>query len=83
MSLSAGHRLGAYEILSPLGAGGMGEVFRARDLRLDRDVAVKIVVNEKGNPLGKLHHGVYAGFFEQVFHRILQVLLIARQMRVG
>ena len=41
MPLAPGMRLGPYEILSPLGAGGMGEVFRARDTRLDRDVAVK------------------------------------------
>ena len=41
MSLSAGRRVGPYEILSPLGAGGMGEVYRARDTRLDREVAIK------------------------------------------
>src|SRR5512143_1461834 len=42
MSLSAGERLGPYEILAQIGAGGMGEVYRARDTRLGRDVAIKI-----------------------------------------
>ncbi len=43
MTLSLGTRLGPYEILSPLGAGGMGEVFRARDTKLNRDVAIKVL----------------------------------------
>jgi Tol biopolymer transport system component len=43
MPLSAGARLGPYEVLAPLGAGGMGEVYRARDPRLGRDVAIKVL----------------------------------------
>ena len=43
MSLTSGIKLGPYEIQSPLGAGGMGEVYRASDTRLDRTVAIKIL----------------------------------------
>src|SRR5262245_62773422 len=43
MSLTTGSRLGPYEIVCALGAGGMGEVYKARDIRLDRTVAIKIL----------------------------------------
>src|ERR1041384_3733475 len=43
MPLTPGTRLGPYEILAPIGAGGMGEVYRAKDTRLDRDVAIKVL----------------------------------------
>jgi serine/threonine protein kinase len=53
MAFTSGKKLGPYEIVSALGAGGMGEVYRARDTRLDRTVAIKILPadsSEKGGP---------------------------------
>src|SRR5215467_13688193 len=46
MPLAPGRRLGPYEILAPLGAGGMGEVYRARDTRLGREIALKVLPDD-------------------------------------
>ena len=54
MKLDPGRRLGPYEVLGPIGAGGMGEVYRARDTRLDRDVALKVVAARHGEDPGAL-----------------------------
>ena len=54
MSLVSGHRIGPYEILSTLGAGGMGEVYRARDAKLNRDVAIKVLLSAVANDPDRL-----------------------------
>lgn len=59
MALTSGTKLGPYEIQSPLGAGGMGEVYRARDTRLNRTVAVKVLPATFSNDLDRLHRFQY------------------------
>ncbi len=54
MSLTSGTRLGPYEVLGSLGAGGMGEVYRARDAKLGRDVALKILPDTFANDPDRL-----------------------------
>jgi Tol biopolymer transport system component len=54
MQLERGVRLGSYEIVAPIGAGGMGEVYRARDVKLDRDVAIKILHELLGGDADRL-----------------------------
>ena len=54
MTLAAGSRLGPYEILAPLGAGGMGEVYRARDTRLSREVAIKVLPGDVASDPSRL-----------------------------
>ena len=63
MNLATGTRLGPYEILSPLGAGGMGEVYRARDTPLGREVAVKVLpaaFSENAEKLARFEQGARA-----------------------
>ena len=54
MPLSSGARLGPYEVLSLLGVGGMGEVYRARDTKLNRDVAIKVLLPAVSNDPDRL-----------------------------
>src|SRR5450759_3364530 len=55
MTIAPGSRLGPYEILAPIGAGGMGEVYRAKDARLGREVAIKVLPASFSNDADRLH----------------------------
>src|SRR5471032_3132727 len=60
MSLSPGTRLGPYEILAPIGAGGMGEVYRASDSRLHREVAIKVTAAQFSERFEREAHAIAA-----------------------
>src|SRR5262245_16955423 len=60
MPLATGSRLGPYEIVSPLGAGGMGEVYRARDPRMGREVAIKVSVERFSTRFEREVHAIAA-----------------------
>lgn len=60
MPLSVGDKLGPCEILAPVGAGGMGEVYRARDPRLNRDVAIKVSAQRFSEPFDREARAVAA-----------------------
>jgi hypothetical protein len=64
MALPSGTKLGPYEVLGPLGAGGMGEVYRARDTRLERDVAIKVLPGHLST-----HPDLRARFEREAKHR--------------
>jgi serine/threonine protein kinase len=71
MALTPGTKLGPYEIVALLGAGGMGEMYRARDTRLGRDVAIKVLPEALANDADRLRR------FEQMIKRHLIELLAA------
>ncbi|HVF62024.1 MAG TPA: protein kinase, partial [Thermoanaerobaculia bacterium] len=69
MTLPTGARLGPYEILEPAGAGGMGEVYKARDTRLDRTVAIKVLpAHLSQNPEGRQRFEREAKTISQLSH---------------
>ena len=74
IALASGTRLGPYEIVSPLGAGGMGEVYTARDTRLDRRVAIKIS-KEQFSERFENHRWVYNDIANCAFHRLVKSTL--------
>ncbi len=94
MSLAQGRRIGPCLIVSPLGAGGMGEVYRARDGTLNRDVAIKIIpeefatdaerfarVTREAQALAALNHPNIAAIYEMTSDKTLDVISSARSFR--
>ena len=68
MGLTPGSKLGPYEIVAPLGAGGMGEVYRARDPKIGRDVAVKVLPEEFAHDADRLPIGLHKAPFLSTKH---------------
>ena len=96
MSLSPDDRLGPYEILAPLGAGGMGEVYRAKDTKLGRDVAVKILpaalaedpdrlarFEREAKVLASLNHPNIAQIYGLEEHALVMELVSGATLEVG
>ena len=82
MPLSSGTRLGSYEILAPLGAGGMGEVYRARDTKLDREVAIKILPQSlAADPVSLVRFEREAKAVAALSHRVSTFLCDGRTAR--
>jgi serine/threonine protein kinase len=92
MPLSIGDKLGPYEILAPIGAGGMGEVHRARDAKLNRDVAIKVLsaaladdadylarFQREAQVLAALNHPNIAAIYGFEDHAIVMELVEARR----
>ena len=83
MSLSPGTKLGSYEILSPLGAGGMGEVYLARDGKLDRQVAIKVLPESMTRDPERVARferlGDLLGYVEGIFDHNGSVLQVASE----
>jgi eukaryotic-like serine/threonine-protein kinase len=88
MGLAAGTKLGPYEIVGTIGAGGMGEVYRAKDTRLGRDVAIKVLpqtlakdadrlqrFEQEARVLGALNHPTLLGIFDVGSENGLQYLV--------
>jgi serine/threonine protein kinase len=80
MALTSGTKLGPYEIQTTLGAGGMGEVYRARDTRLDRVVALKILPAAFSTDPDRLHRFQHEAKILSALksHRIYSTLFIAK-----
>src|SRR6202166_3021306 len=94
MALSAGSKLGPYEILSALGAGGMGEVYRARDPRMGRDVAIKVSAERFTDRFSREVHAVAALNHPNICHlydvgpnylvmELVEGLTLAERMKAG